>query len=505
MAGSSNITGQESIIFADNASYDGTERGGALSTNGQLWIGSTASPHVQKGSLTSPDGSLTVGYSSPNITLQVTSGTTTVNTLSDDVGAIATPAAGNIQLVGHIVEQGATKFSTTVTGTNLININPMSSSRWIVDPLGFNGTHTTITTAIASATSGDTIILLSGTYTENFTLKSGVNFSSFNINGGAGEATKIKGKIIDNGVACGNIFSGICFETNGDNFISLTASGSSITLDRCQLRATDATGMSISSGATIQAYLCTGNLSTTGISYCTGAGTMIFRYCNLTNSGGSTTVTTMSGGLQFHHSFISSPISITGAGILTAKSSYIDSQTQNATAITTAGTGTSFLYGCTLLSGSASSASIGAGSRLEIYDTEISSSNTNAITGAGTVKLGYINYFGTSSVVNTTTQIIATVQRGADKVTAPGAYPYTTLPTDYIILVDTSSARTINLNASPVTGQTYRIKDNVGSAAANNITITPAAGNIDGSASATISTAYGSVDVCYNGTQWNVL
>ncbi len=99
--------------------------------------------------------------------------------------------------------------------------------------------------------------------------------------------------------------------------------------------------------------------------------------------------------------------------------------------------------------------------------------------------------------------VINTVSGRVVKTTSPGAYPYTTLTTDYVILVDTSATRTINLISSPVTGTTYRIKDSVGSAAANNITITPAAGNIDGAASYVINNNYGSVDVVYSGTQWN--
>lgn len=90
-------------------------------------------------------------------------------------------------------------------------------------------------------------------------------------------------------------------------------------------------------------------------------------------------------------------------------------------------------------------------------------------------------------------------------VTTPGAYPYTTLASDFVILVDSSSAKTINLIATPSTGQTYRIKDNVGSAAANNITISGNGRNIDGAASVSITTNYGSRDLVYNGTQWNVL
>ena len=101
--------------------------------------------------------------------------------------------------------------------------------------------------------------------------------------------------------------------------------------------------------------------------------------------------------------------------------------------------------------------------------------------------------------------VINTASGRVVKTTVPGAYPYTTLTTDYVILVDTASARTINLVATPVTGTTYRIKDNVGTGAANNITITPAAGTIDGVASFAINTNWGSVDVTYNGTSWRVL
>ncbi len=71
MPGFSSITGDEAIMFADNASFDGTDRGGKMTINGQLWIGSTAAPHVKLGSLTSPDTSITIGYASPNITLMV--------------------------------------------------------------------------------------------------------------------------------------------------------------------------------------------------------------------------------------------------------------------------------------------------------------------------------------------------------------------------------------------------------------------------------------------------
>lgn len=97
MAGFSNITGDESIVYADNASFDGTERGGKLTSNGQLFIGSTASPHIKKGSLTSTGGTVAITYSSPNVNLEA-SGSVPIQFTADS--GTAAPAAGNINILG---------------------------------------------------------------------------------------------------------------------------------------------------------------------------------------------------------------------------------------------------------------------------------------------------------------------------------------------------------------------------------------------------------------------
>lgn len=90
-------------------------------------------------------------------------------------------------------------------------------------------------------------------------------------------------------------------------------------------------------------------------------------------------------------------------------------------------------------------------------------------------------------------------------VTAAGAVTVTTA--DYIVVVNKTvgAATTVNLPGSPVAGQTFIIKDGKGDAATNNITITPAAGNIDGSATYVVNTNYASVTVVYNGTEWNII
>ncbi len=91
------------------------------------------------------------------------------------------------------------------------------------------------------------------------------------------------------------------------------------------------------------------------------------------------------------------------------------------------------------------------------------------------------------------------------KITTPGAYPYTTLITDHVVLVNSSSARTINLIASPTNTPVVIIKDSTGGALINNITISGNGKTIDGSASTSIAANYASRTLVYNGTEWNII
>jgi hypothetical protein len=90
-------------------------------------------------------------------------------------------------------------------------------------------------------------------------------------------------------------------------------------------------------------------------------------------------------------------------------------------------------------------------------------------------------------------------------VTASGAV--NALLTDGLIVVNKTSgeATTVNLPASPATGQTLWIKDGKGDAYINNITITPASGTVDGLSHYVLTSNYQAVTLIYNGTQWNVL
>jgi hypothetical protein len=90
-------------------------------------------------------------------------------------------------------------------------------------------------------------------------------------------------------------------------------------------------------------------------------------------------------------------------------------------------------------------------------------------------------------------------------VTAAGAVTVAT--SDHVVIVNKSSgeATTVNLPGSPTTGTEFTIKDGKGDAGSNTITVTPAAGNIDGAATYPINVNYQSRTFVYNGTQWNVI
>lgn len=90
-------------------------------------------------------------------------------------------------------------------------------------------------------------------------------------------------------------------------------------------------------------------------------------------------------------------------------------------------------------------------------------------------------------------------------VTNPGAYPYTVLPADQIVQVDTSAARTINLPpaASFPTGRPLYIKDHTGNGTTNTITVVPNGGEtIDGMASAVITVDWGVMRLYSDGSNW---
>lgn len=85
--------------------------------------------------------------------------------------------------------------------------------------------------------------------------------------------------------------------------------------------------------------------------------------------------------------------------------------------------------------------------------------------------------------------------------------PYVVLTTDQYLSVDCSGGPiTVELPNAPVTGRVFIIKDRTGNAATNNITVTSVGGvlNIDGATTFVMNTAYESIEVIFNGTNYEV-
>lgn len=399
---------------------------------------STLTVQVQKAQAIGSTNATNVGlaaFNSTNFTVDANgfvslSGTGALQTLSDDVGTVVTPSAGNIQLVGHVVEQGATKFSTVVAGSHLININPMSTARWIVDPLGFNGTHTTIASAITSATAGDTIYVMGGTYTENLTLKASVNLETYQTASNTG-VVKLIGKMSYSGT--GNVsVSGFYLQTNSDYVVEITGSSPSIViLDNVYINCANNTGLhntSSNAAAQINVYNSNGDIATTGIALHTNASAGNISYVNtfITNSGNSTTASATSSGITASYwSGFGCAFSFSGSSVggFTASSIIVP----NGTAITTTGTSVVNCENCFTASGTASTFSIGSGTTLDAWNTIVNSTNTNAVAGSGNYGQCNVSYTGTgiglAGTLTITTNISSDVTKVVRQVfTAGGTY-----------------------------------------------------------------------------------
>ncbi len=327
---------------------------------------------------------------------------------------------------GVVLSQGLGAFQATSSGSlgqvltsNGAGSNPsfktavdLHTARFIVGNTSNGANYSTIASAITAASSGDTIFIQTGTYTENLTLKAGVNLTAF----GSDSSLNGSGTVIISGTCTftgtGTVtISGIQLQTNSAALLVVSGTlASVVNLNNCYLNCTNNTGITYSSSnaaSLININYCSGNLGTTGIAFhsMTSPGTLSYRYCLLGNTGNSTTAASNSDGAVFLiYSISINSFSTSSTGTFLANYSTINVASLNIAAITTAGSSSGNAANqSTLASGSASSVSVGSGTTMNLQSSIISSSNTNAITGSGSlIYSGLI--FPSSAKINTTTQ-----------------------------------------------------------------------------------------------------
>lgn len=149
MGGFSSVTNDETIMYADNASFDGTKRDGKLSADGEIWIGSSVAPHVRKGTITGTSG-VTITPGNGTIQIGLSGGGAGIDSFTPDSGTspvvpdsnglVTMAGSGSITTVG-----GANSLTTQLTGLTAFNV------------LVGAGTST-ITKVAPSATSGVPLI-----------------------------------------------------------------------------------------------------------------------------------------------------------------------------------------------------------------------------------------------------------------------------------------------------------------------------------------------------------
>ncbi len=344
-------------------------------------------------------------------------------TITGDTGPALPPTAGNWNIVGGVPLSAGTNASVTSGTGSTLTVTSINCAKWIVDATANRGTHTTIQGAITAASSGETIFIRPGTYTENLTLKAGVNLTAFECD----NSLNATGHVIISGNAtfssAGSVtISGIQLQTNSAAFLTVSGSVASVVnLNNCYLNCLNATGISFtSSSASSIIYVnnCYCSIGTTGIALysMSSVGELLIQYSYILNIGASVTASSNSAGFVFFNFSTGNIIfSTSGTGDFSTQNSIINPGSLNAIAITTAGTGVlNQIVNTTVSSGSAAAISVGAGTTLLANNDSIDSSATNSITGAGTLNYSGITFFqGTSTTtINTTTQNGGTIQGG---------------------------------------------------------------------------------------------
>lgn len=368
---------ENDVMVAKNLNFDDAALPphlGIITAAGMLAIGTgdlSPTPEILGGSLTSPDNSITFGYSSPDIT-----------------AVVNTSVVTDLHTARYIVSGGG---------------------------LADGANYTTIQSAINDAQGAggnQTIFIQPGTYTENFTLPIGINLAAYDCDATTPNVT-IVGTITVSGAGTVSI-SGIQLQTNSAPLLTVSGSVASVViLSNCFFNITNNTGISFTSSsasAQIVIRLSRGNITSTGIALFTSTspGQLAFNYTNFGNSGGSTTAsTTSSGSIDLFQCGFQSPFSSSSTGAYTISYTNLNTSNINATCLTTAGTGSSVIEYSDFVAGTASTLSIGAGTTVRVQgQCRFDSSNANAITGAGTIIYSLLTYTGSSSTNNVTTQTL---------------------------------------------------------------------------------------------------
>jgi hypothetical protein len=132
---SDSLSNAQDLVFCHNADFSGATfpvMTNGLQTDGQLWIGSTAlnagGTHVNVGHIFSPNGTIDVGFSGGNITLDTLGGSASIENINVQTGTSPiVPLVGVITINGAVVAAGVNPVRTDGTGPNTLAVEVQTS------------------------------------------------------------------------------------------------------------------------------------------------------------------------------------------------------------------------------------------------------------------------------------------------------------------------------------------------------------------------------------------
>lgn len=334
-----------------------------------------------------------------------------------------------------------------MVSTNFNNFSPPPGSI-VVSKLAGQGQYTTITSALAASSSGQTVFVLPGNFTENFTLPANIYLVAATPSGISDQVT-ITGKITFSGSSSSTI-SGFKIVTNADYCIVHSGSNAAtLNFKDCSITGTGNSSINYTNSnasSSTRFFNCVFGISGAEVTHFVSTSPGILQFLDGTaNASADTTASTASSTvIIMRYINWSQPIALSTSGSLDARFCNIVS---NSVLSLNIGSGvTATIQNSSIVSGTG--VAIQADGTVSLYESIINSSNANAITGAGTLNYAGVDFLSGSTISTTTKNPISqTVFQGGT-----GQTSWTTGDTLY-------SSATNTLSKLPIgaSGQVYSV------------------------------------------------
>lgn len=264
--------------------------------------------------------------------------------------------------------------------------NNYATNKFIVSSIPSEGNYSTIASALAAASAGDTIFLKPGTYAENISMIAGVNIASDTV-GSAGEDVIISGTVTCNySGSCS--FSGITFQTNGADAINSSSGSAVLEIINCSFSCYDYAYCITSSNGSFKLVCNYCLASSSNASYTlfniSSMNSARFVNCDFGNLGIAVTAQSLlaSSRMKIESSIWSFPIKTSGTGEVKFENSTFDTASANTVCIqiSSGATGATNVDNAILTSGTASGLKQASGTVLNVHNVVFYNSNSKDIT-----------------------------------------------------------------------------------------------------------------------------